>query len=175
MLRDSKSLTIAIKLLQSGKVEKSEAKPKAKKNTAIDEAKAEYVKVWKDDDRMIKFCQNEISNAVKLSDGRIVVVKKQKLDTDFCFGYSTCGQGAEYEEANEAAHVASTSEDYFREQNLKDFNDKIALLKTGKEESWNMDAYLIQSNYSGCGLVNIHQVVGLHRSAFEDQRWGTYV
>ena len=163
------------KLLQGGKVEKSEAKPKAKKNTAIDEAKAEYVKVWKNDEKMIKFCQNELSNAVKLSDGRIVVVKKQRLDTEFCFGYSTCGQGAEYEEANEAAHVASTSENYFREQNLKDFNDKIALLKTDKEESWYMDAYLIQSNYSGCGLVNIHQVVGLQRSAFKDQRWGTYV
>ena len=163
------------KLLQGGKVEKSAPKPKAKKNPAIDEAKAEYVKVWKDDEKMVKYCQGEISNAVKLSDGRIVVVKKQKLETSFCFGYSTCGQGAEYEEANEAAHVANTSEDYFREQNLKEFDNKIALLKTDKEESWYMDAYLRQSNYCDCGLVNIHEVVGLRRCDFENQRWGTYV
>ena len=163
------------KLLQGGNVEKSEAESKAKKNTAIDEAKAEYVKVWKNDEKMIKFCQNEISNAVKMSDGRIVVVKKQKLEASFCFGYSTCGQGAEYEEANEAAHVANTSEDYFRRQNLKEFDEKIALLKTDKEESWHRDAYLSQSNYCGCGLVNIHEVVGLRRRDFEDQRWGTYV
>ena len=163
------------KLLQGGSVEKSAPKPKAKKNPAIEEAKAEYVKVWKDDEKMVKFCQGEISNAVKLSDGRIVVVKKQKLETSFCFGYSTCGQGAEYEEANEAAHVANTSEDYFREQNLKEFDNKIALLKTDKEESWYMDAYLSQSNYCSCGLVNIHEVVGLRRYDFEEQRWGTYV
>lgn len=163
------------KLLQGGEVEKSEAKPKAKKNAAIEEAKAEYVKVWKNDERMIKFCQGEISNAVKLSDGRIVVVEKQKLETSFCFGYSTCGQGGEYKEANEAARVASTSEDYFREQNLKEFDDKIALLKTDKEESWYRDAYLSQSNYDSCGLINVHKVVGLHRSDFDDQRWGTYV
>lgn len=163
------------KLLQGGSVEKYAQKPKAKKNPAIEEAKAEYVKVWKDDEKMVKFCQGEISNAVKLSDGRIVVVKKQKLETSFCFGYSTCGQGAEYEEANEAAHVANTSEDYFREQNLKEFDNKIALLKTDKEESWYMDAYLSQSNHSGCGLINIHKVVGLRRYDFEEQRHGTYV
>lgn len=163
------------KLLQGGSVEKSAPKPKAKKNPAIEEAKAEYVKVWKDDEEMVKFCQGEISNAVKLSDGRIVVVKKQKLETSFCFGYSTCGQGAEYEEANEAAHVANTSEDYFREQNLKEFDNKIALLKTDKEESWYMDAYLSQSNCSSCGLINIHKVVGLRRYDFEEQRHGTYV
>ena len=163
------------KLLQGESVEKSAPKPKAKKNPAIEEAKAEYVKVWKDDEKMVKFCQGEISNAVKLSDGRIVVVEKQKLVTSFCFGYSTCGQGAEYEEANEAAHVANTSEDYFREQNLKEFDNKIALLKTDKEESWYMDAYLSQSNYCSCGLVNIHEVVGLRRYDFEEQRHGTYV
>lgn len=163
------------KLLQGGKVEKSSTKPKAKKNLAIDEAKAEYVKVWKDDEKMIKFCQGEISNAVKLSDGRIVIVKKQKLETSFCFGYSTCGQGGDYDEANKAAHIANTSENYFREQNLKEFDDKIALLKTDKEESWHRDAYLSQNNYVSYGLVNIHEVVGLHRCDFEDQRWGTYV
>ena len=42
------------------------AKPKAKKNAAIDEAKAEYLKVWPNDEKMVKYCQGEISNAVKL-------------------------------------------------------------------------------------------------------------
>lgn len=170
-----KQQTEVEKLLQGGKVEKSVPKPKAKKNEAIEEAKAEYVKVWKDDERMIKFCQNEISNAVKLSDGRIVIVKKEKITTDFCFGYSTCGQGGEYDEANEAAHVARTSESYFRRKNLEEYDNRIALLKGDKEAARGMGAYLIQSNYVGVGLVNIHQVGGLYRCDFEDQRWGTYV
>lgn len=163
------------KLLQGGKVEESSAKPKAKKNPAIDEAKDEYVKVWKNDGKMVKFCQGKISNAVKLSNGRIVIVEKQSLETSFCFGYSTCGQGSESKEADSCARVARTSENYFREQNLKELDDKIALLKTDKEESWHRDAYLRQSNYCSCGLINIHEVVGLHRRDFEEQKWGTYV
>ena len=165
------------KLLQCGSVEvveKPTPKPKAKKNEAMEEAKAEYVKVWKDDERMVKHCQGEISNAVKLSDGRIVIVKKEKLETSFCFGYSTCGQGSEYEEANDEARNARTNEDYFREQNLKEYNLAIALLKGEKEHSWGKDAYLEQLNCRTCGLINIHEVVGLHYCDFVEQRYGTY-
>lgn len=163
------------KLLQGGKVEKSAAKPKAKKdNSAIEEAKAEYLKVWPGDEKMIKYCQGKISNAVKLSDGRIVIVEKQSIETSFCFGYSTCGQGQESDEANECAHVARTSEDYFREKNLEPFDQKIALLKRGKDVTCERKAYLSQSNYASCGLVNIHEVVGLYYSDFVEQRWGTY-
>lgn len=146
-----------------------------KKSKAIEEAKAEYVKVWKGDEKMIKFCQGEINNAVRLSDGRIVIVKKQKLKTDFCFGYSDCGQGMDYDEALRAEQVARKNEDYFRRKNLEDLQEKIDLLKTKKEESWHMDAYLRQSNYCSYGPINIHEVVGLHRHAFEEQKWGTYV
>lgn len=161
------------KLLQGGKVEKSSGKPKTKKNEAIEEAKAEYVKVWKNDERMIKFCQNEISNAVKLSDGRVVVVKKQKLETSFCFGYSDFGQGFDSDEANKAAHHAQTSEKYFRDQNLAYFKDTINMLKGKKEKSWDRDAYLSQSCYSD-NPINIHKVIGLHYCDYVEQRHGRY-
>lgn len=163
------------KLLQSGKVEKSSAKPKAKKdNSAIEEAKAEYLKVWGNDSKMVKYCQDEISNAVKLSDGRIVVVEKQKLETSFCFGYSTCGQGAEYGEANNAAHYAKTSEEFFREQNIKDLQSKINLLKGKKEKSWWGDPYLAQESYYSCGKINIHKVRELRYVDFIEQTQGLY-
>lgn len=161
------------KLLQGGKVEKSAAIKKPKKNEAIEEAKAEYAKVWKNDEKMVKYCQNEISNAVKLSDGRVVVVKKQKLETSFCFGYSTCGQGGDYDEANDAAHVASTSEKYFRDQNLAYFKNTIDMLKGKKKKSWDRDAYLSHSIYSGTP-INIHKVVGLYYCDFVEQRHGHY-
>lgn len=162
------------KLLQSGKVEKSSAKPKAKKdNSAIEEAKAEYLKVWPGDEKMVKYCQGKISNAVKLSDGRIVIVEKQSIETSFCFGYSTCGQGGDYDEANRSASVARASEEYFREKNLESFDQKIALLKREKDMN-ERRAYLSQSNYVSCGLVNIHEIVGLYYSDFVEQRWGTY-
>lgn len=162
------------KLLQGSKVEESAFKPKPKKNVAIEEAKAEYLKVWPNSADMVEYCQGKISNAVKLSDGRIVVVEKQKLETSFCFGYSTCGQGAESEEANNAARHARTNEDYFREQNLKDFQTKIDLLKGLKDKSWNQSAYLCQSSYSSCGPINVHEVVSLYYSDFVRNEQGLY-
>lgn len=163
------------KLLQGGKVEKTSAQPKAKKDSAIDEAKAEYLKVWPNDEKMVKYCQGKISNAVKLSDGRIVVVEKEKLETSFCFGYSTCGQGAEYDEASKAASHARTNEDYFRDQNLSNLKYKLALLEGKKDHSWSRSAYLSQSSYCGVGLINIHEVVALHYCDFIEQKYGTYV
>ena len=163
------------KLLQGGKVEKSAVKPKAKKdNSAIEEAKAEYIKVWGNDTKMVKYCQNEISNAVKLSDGRIVVVEKQKIETSFCFGYSTCGQGSEYDEASDAAHHAKTSEKYFREQNLKDLQSKINLLEGKKEKSWWGDPYLSQQSYYSSGPINNYKVVELRYCDFVEQTKGQY-
>lgn len=161
------------KLLQGG-MEKSSGKPKTKKNEAIEEAKAEYLKVWPNDERMVKYCQNEISNAVKLSDGRIVVVKKQKIETSFCFGYSTCGQGSEYNEASDAAHHAMTSEKYFREQNLKDLQSKINLLEGKKEKSWWGDPYLSQQSYYSCGPINNYKVVAIRYCDFVEQTKGQY-
>lgn len=162
------------KLLETGNVEESTAKPKSTNSAAIKEAKAEYVKVWGEGTRMTKCCQNDISNAVKLSDGRIVVVEKQKLETSFCFGYSTCGQGAERNEANNAAHVASTSETYFREKNIRGLKDKIDLLKGKKKGSWEEDPYLSQEVYSRCGPINIHKVVGLRFCAFDELKNSHY-
>lgn len=163
------------KLLQGGKVEKSSAQPKSKKdNSAIEEAKAEYLKVWPNDERMVKYCQNEISNAVKLSDGRIVVVEKQKIETSFCFGYSTCGQGSDYDEANGAAHHAKTSEKYFREQNLKDLQSKINLLEGKKEKSWWGDPYLSQQSYYSSGPINNYKVVAIRYCDFVEQANGQY-
>lgn len=163
-------------LLKDGNVEKSVTLPKekARKNSAIDEAKAEYVKVWKNDERMIKYCQNEISNAVKLSDGRIVVVEKQKIETSFCFGYSTCGQGGDYNEANNSAHVASTSEKYFREQNLKSLQEKLNLLEGKKEKSWWGDPYLSQQSYYSSGPINNYKVVAIRYCDFVEQTNGQY-
>ena len=162
------------KILEGGKIDKKDSAPnKSKKNTAINEAKAEYVKVYGNDESMLKYCQGEISNAVKLSDGRIVVVKKQKLETSFCFGYSTCGQGAEYGEASKAASHARSSEDYFREKNLEDINHAINMLKGVKEHSWERSAYLSQSVYRDTP-INIHKLVGLHYCDFVEQRYGRY-
>ena len=48
------------------------------------------------------------------------------------------------------------------------------MLKGEKEHSWGRDAYLSQSNYCSCGLINIYKVVGLHYCDFVEQKWGTY-
>lgn len=149
---------------------KTTMKSKTESNPAIEEAKAEYVKVWGNDKRMVKYCQEKISNAVKLSDGRIVIIEKQKLKTAFCFGYSNYER--DYADAHESADTARRDEEYFRDENLEFLEEKIGLLKDS-ETSYEAP-YLSQKSYWGIGLINIHEVVSLSPFDFNEQRHGHY-
>lgn len=157
-------------LLQNGKAGKTAMKSKTEDNHVIEEAKAEYVKVWGNDKRMVKYCQEKISNAVKLSDGRIVIIEKQKLKTAFCFGYFDYGK--DYDDANEAADAARRDEEYFREKNLEFLEEKISLLKDSETSC--EAPYLSQKSYLDIGLINIHKVVSLGCFDFNEQRHGHY-
>lgn len=90
-----------------------------------DELRTELVKVWGKDEKMIKFCIGKASQIVKLSGGQLYVIEKEKLDTYFPCGYSTCGQGQEYEEAVKEMHAATKSTFAFREKNTRDLKQMI--------------------------------------------------
>lgn len=156
-------------LINSGAAPMERVEPK--KNVSAElmaEIEAEYRKIWDKDERMVKFCVGEVSGAVRLSNGGIAYVTKQKLDTLFCFGYSTCGQGGDYDEANEACRVASTSEDYFREKNTADLSRMLDYLK-GKEE-YCFDLYLIQNSCSSCGVINLYELTMLRHWEYEENK-----
>ena len=83
----------------------------------IDFLRQEYEKVWHEDTGMINHCMKKAAEYVILPDGSIIVIQKQGIEKSFCFGES----GYDAEAAAAAAAHARTSEDYFRQENMKCF------------------------------------------------------
>lgn len=84
----------------------------------------EYAKVWGKSQRMINFCVDKVSVIAYLPNGQIVPIEKQTIKTHFCFGES----GYDAEDAAHMAHVARTNEKYFKEQNMKEFDEILEIL-----------------------------------------------
>jgi len=115
------------------------AVPADDEQTLLEEYMKEYEKVWPDDKSMLDYCRKEFSGAVRLQNGGILYFEKPSIKTEFCFGYSTCGQGAEYDEANNAARSART-EGYFLHANLDEMDERIRALELNccyPEGEWN--------------------------------------
>lgn len=87
-------------------------------------------KVWKGSPKMIDYCLKECSAYVPLSNNNFIILEKPKIKTRFCFGYRLNSQDTEeFDDANDMAHYARTQEDYFKEENLKGFDEAIKNLK----------------------------------------------
>ena len=100
----------------------------------------EMRKAWDGAD-MIEYFKNNFSSAVRLSNGGLLVFEKPTIDKDFCFGYGMqCG--TDYDDANKMASHAATSEKYFLDQNLKEFDNKIKELET-MQNSWGSSCVLL--------------------------------
>lgn len=56
--------------------------------------------------------------AMMLPGGEIVRIYREKINTEFCFGYSDCGQGMTQDEARAMCDRARTDENYFITDNL---------------------------------------------------------
>lgn len=125
------SFADALRAVLCGKATQ-EQKAKVNDKALLDEYMKEWEKVWPGDKRMLDYEREKFSYAVRLENGGIVYFEKQSIKTEFCFGYSTCGQGAEYEEANEACRKAD-SEEYFLKANLNDTDELIRALEVNCE------------------------------------------
>lgn len=95
-----------------------------------EEITAEYSKAWTSD-HMIKYCVGQLAGVAILPNGDIISIEKKRIETRFCFGES----GYDYEDAANMAHHARTSEDYFRAENMKEFDSWVKDL----EEARNMN------------------------------------
>ena len=73
--------------------------------------------VWKDDTNMVDYCMRKVEVLSQLDNGIIFFIEKQKIEKNFCFGYSDSAYDTEdYDRANAMAFHARTSEQYFTEQ-----------------------------------------------------------
>ena len=67
-----------------------------------------------DPDFWFSYYDKQAGHFARLSSGDIVAINKPRIETRFCFGES----GYDYDDAQEAAHIARTSEEYFKQENL---------------------------------------------------------
>lgn len=82
----------------------------------------DLTKVWHGNQRMINYCIGETMDIVVLNGGRYFIIEKEKIEKNFCFGYSLSRYDSEdYDRANDAARHANESTDYFIRENMKGF------------------------------------------------------
>ena len=105
----------------------------------------EFKKIWKKDERMTNYCANKAVTMAILPDGGIVVVEKQGIDKDFCFGES----GYDMDDAIESVYVAMTSQDYFLHENMKTFNNWLRDLEDAKSANGNWMLIITDKAYIG--------------------------
>lgn len=102
--------------------------------------------VWKDE-KMVKHCLKEMGYIVGLENGDIIILEKPRIKKDFCFGYSDSSYDTvDYDNANDMAHHARKSEEYFIDKNLDQIRDTIKGLKSkeGARFKWG-----ISTKYTG--------------------------
>lgn len=119
--------------------------------------KKEMSIVWHNDQRMIDYELKEANYIVPLNNGDYFVINKPRIEKDFCFGYSDCGQGQSFDEAQETAQAAH-NEDYFMKENLKDINKKIEELETRRTPGADYRGELkFYKTYKYTGGEGLHQ------------------
>lgn len=94
------------------------------KDVSMDEYLGEIGKAWYGD--MIDYFRKKVSGLYRLSNGGIFAFEKPSIETSFCFGYSDSAYDTEeYDNANNMAMHAQTSEEYFLKENLKSLDNAI--------------------------------------------------
>lgn len=68
------------------------------------------------------------AHIICLPDGSIIPIEKEKIKKDFCFGYSDTSDMSDFYRAGEAAHNASTNQDYFMNENMKKFRRELGII-----------------------------------------------
>lgn len=125
--------------------------------------RAEYSRVWGSDERMISHCCGKISRAAWLDDGTAFIWDKPSIETNFCFGES----GYDYDDAQNMAEHARNSEDYFRRENLREFDRIIAALEgNGSGIYDNAQPYIQSVSYHGAGTIGLSSLQWLRPADF---------
>lgn len=106
--------------------------------------KAEYSKAWSG--KMLDYCINKVSRAIRIEDGCVFFWEKSRIETDFCFGES----GYDYDDARRMAAHARTSEEYFKSENLAEFDNILKALEgNGEGYYYNRVPYIRNESYCG--------------------------
>lgn len=86
-----------------------------------DQMREEFLPIWGKDSKMVEWSVKNHSG-FKLSDGKAIMLDKPHIETNFCFGYSTCGQGPEMSECFKTHdNFKKNKESWFILENIQRF------------------------------------------------------
>ena len=125
-----------------------------KNNPLLEEYKNELSKVWKTDEDMISYCVKHTQSLIKLSTGQLFATELPDIKKEFCFGYSSCGQGPTWEECQQKkAEFLKNYAEHFKEENLCGFDSYIEQLD---KDSYR-EPYLVSRYYreTGANIVTV--------------------
>lgn len=126
---DAETVRKALEAVEGVQIEKKE-RAKVAAVPAFDKEvlTKEFAKAW-DSERMIKYCVGKVAEVAELPNGDLITIDKEGIETRFCFGES----GYDYDDAARMAAHARTSEDYFKAENMKNFNGWVEDLENAKK------------------------------------------
>ena len=109
------------------------------------EVRQQFEQLWKDkkgnvDLKMVEFCVKDAHDAVKLTDGSIVILKKPSIQKDFCFGWYTFDEDS-YDEATHNARELGRDKEYFMNNNLSGLEENIDRVKNSTDDMYLCDSY----------------------------------
>lgn len=90
------------------------------KKETVEMLRKQHAMIWLNDSGMIDYEIRHTADIAELPSG-IITIRKQHIETRFCFGES----GYDYDEAVLMANHARTSESYFKQYNMKYYDDII--------------------------------------------------
>lgn len=97
------------------------------------------------------FCVSKCAEIVTLPGGDFITIEKRPIEKDFCFGYSDSARDTEdYDRAQRMAHHAATHEEYFINENMEYYRDKLDALRGEGEharDSWGYVIPLLRTSY----------------------------
>ena len=105
------------------------------------------------DEKMIKFLIGDADVIAQLTDGNIITFSKPRIDKDFWVGYSDCGQGITYDEANDTIDAINRNlAEYFKSENMRGVDDVIneaEIARDNIEKGYTWDICVIYPHWCG--------------------------
>ena len=87
------------------------------------------------DTKMVNYCRKDTALLVPMDNGTFVAIPKPRMEKEFCFGYSDCGQGMTVDECNRTLdHVNNNLAEWFKDENLKRFDQTYGLEEMNNHE-----------------------------------------
>ena len=103
---------------------------KSTEKPGMDRYRAALLRIYPRSEKMRDYCESTVEEIVTLDNGMFFILEKQKIVTDFCFGYSLSRYDAEdFHRANRCVDKALEDQERFVLENLRHYENLLSSLR----------------------------------------------